>query len=199
MTRNAYGKLGQIFGIDSPRNNFIPGLAPSFGSFLSVGDVYNFKDLQYTGETFNSTLISYYDEVRDFNFDSGTGSFSWSTPFYYNLTRLRENPIFVPEEIKLPKALFGDSKFNATVNSDPVPGRTLAVDSFTDQDVVTLHYLINKNRILELAEEWQQQQQQRQTTVSDNEVINGCSSDNNQTGLTAFVLETSGGVQGKVH
>lgn len=120
-------------------------------------------------------------------------------PFYYNMTRLRENPIFVHEEIKLRKALFGDSKFNATVNSDPVPGRTLAVDSFTDQDVVTLHYLINKNRILELAEEWQQQQQQRQTTLSNNEVINGCSSGNNQTGLMTFVLETSGGVQGKVH
>jgi hypothetical protein len=66
----------QIFGIDNPRNIFVPEQAPSFESFLSVGDVYNFRNLNYTGETFNSTLISYYDEVRDFNFDSNTGEFS---------------------------------------------------------------------------------------------------------------------------
>ncbi|MGH9983035.1 MAG: hypothetical protein ACRD8W_03665 [Nitrososphaeraceae archaeon] len=187
----------QIFGIDNPRNIFIPEQAPSFESFLSVGDVYNFKDLQYAGETFNSTLISYYDEIQDFKFDSETGSFSWSMPFYYNLTRLRDNPIFVHEEIKLPKALFGDGMFNATVNGDPVSGRTLAVDPFTDPDAVMLHYLINKNAILELAEEWQQQRQ----IIPNNEDISGDSSnntsDNNQTGFMTFVLDTSGGAQGE--
>ncbi|MGH9977949.1 MAG: peptidase, partial [Nitrososphaeraceae archaeon] len=97
----------QIFGIDNPRNIFIPQEAPKFETFLSVGDVYNFKDLQYNGQTFNTTLISYYDQILDFNFDSERGLFSWSMPFYYNLTRLRDNPIFVHEEIKLPKTLFG--------------------------------------------------------------------------------------------
>jgi hypothetical protein len=63
---------------------------------------------------------------------------------------------------------------------------------------VILHYLINKNRILELAEEWQQQQQQQQQnqSVLDNEGINDETSVDNQTGLMTFVLETSGGVQG---
>ena len=188
----------QIFGIDNPRNIFVPEQAPSFESFLSVGDVYNFRDLNYTGETFNTTLISYYDEVRDFNFDSNTGSFSWSMPFYYNLTRLRDNPIFVHEEIKLPKSLFGNGPFNATVNGDPVSGRTLAVDPFTDPDAIVLHYLINKNSIIELAEEWQQQQQQQQQnqSVPGNEGINDETSVDNQTGLMTFELETSGGVQG---
>ncbi|MGH9983630.1 MAG: hypothetical protein ACRD8W_06695, partial [Nitrososphaeraceae archaeon] len=52
----------QIFGIDNPRNIFIPQDAPKFETFLSVGDIYNFDDLQYKGEIFNSTLISYYDQ-----------------------------------------------------------------------------------------------------------------------------------------
>ncbi|MGH9953761.1 MAG: hypothetical protein ACRD5J_19265, partial [Nitrososphaeraceae archaeon] len=151
----------QIFGIDNPRNIFTPENAPTFETFLSVGDVYNFEDLQYMGQTFNSTLISYYDEIQDFNFDSETGSFSWSMPFYYNTTRLRDNPIFVHEEIKIPKALFGDSIFNATVNGDPVSGRTLAIDPFADPDAVILHYLISKNDIIRLAEQWQRQQQQQ--------------------------------------
>ena len=82
------------------------------------------------------------------------------------------------------------------VNGDPVSGRTLAVDPFTDQNAVILHYLINKNRILELAEEWQQQQRQ---TISDNEGTNGGGTTiNNQIGLMTFILETSGGVQSEV-
>ncbi|MGH9988181.1 MAG: hypothetical protein ACRD8W_29960, partial [Nitrososphaeraceae archaeon] len=119
---------------------FITEQAPTFETFLSIGAVYNFNDLQYMGQTFNSTLISYYDTIQDFNFDPQTGSFSWSMPFCYNLTPLRDNPIFVHEEIKMPKALFGDGPFNATVNDDPVSGRTLAVDPFTDPDAVMLHY-----------------------------------------------------------
>ncbi|MGH9983443.1 MAG: hypothetical protein ACRD8W_05735, partial [Nitrososphaeraceae archaeon] len=181
----------QIFGIDNPRNIFIPQEAPTFESFLSVGDVYNFDDLQYKGETFNSTLISYYDEVLDFNFNSSTGSFSWAMPFYYNLTRLRENPIFVHEEIKLPKSLFEDSTFNATVNGDPVSGRTLAVDPFADSDSVILHYLINKNAIIQLAEDWQQREQRQIQFTSANNNANGNISSNNQTGLMTFVLDTS--------
>lgn len=182
----------QIFGIDNPRNIFIPSEAPTFDTFLSVGDVYYHEDLQYMGQTFNSTLTSYYDTIQDFNFDSQTGSFSWSMPFYYNLTRLRDNPIFVHEEIKLPKALFGDSMFNATVNGDPASGRTLAVDPFTDPDAVVLHYLINKNSIIELAEDWQQQ---RQEVISENNSTNFDDSNDNQTGLMTFVLYTSGNLE----
>lgn len=208
----------QIFGIDNPRNIFTPENAPTFETFLSVGDVYNFEDLQYMDQTFNSTLISYYDEIQDFNFDSETGSFSWSMPFYYNITRLRDNPIFVHEEIKIPKALFGDSIFNATVNGDPVSGRTLAIDPFADLDAVILHYLISKNDIIRLAEQWQRQQQQQQqgasTDLSSNATISNIASEtidisnistesssddiNNQTGLMTFVLDTSGRTQNAV-
>jgi hypothetical protein len=81
--------------------------------------------------------------------------------------------------------------FNATVNGDPVSGRTLAIDPFADQDAVILHYLINKNTILQLAEEWQQLQQ-RQNISNNNEVMNDGTSINNQIGLMTFGLETSG-------
>ncbi len=75
-------------------------------------------------------------------------------PFYYDVQRLEKNPIFVHEEIKLPKALFGSSIFNATVNGQPISGRTLAIDPFTSPDAVILHYLINKNDVIKIANEW---------------------------------------------
>ncbi len=190
----------QIFGIDNPRNIFIPQEAPKFETFLSVGDVYNFKDLQYNGQTFNTTLISYYDQILDFNFDSERGLFSWSMPFYYNLTRLRDNPIFVHEEIKLPKALFADATFNATVNGNPISGRTLAVDPFSDQNAVILHYLINKNDVIEFVEDWRQLHLSSFSNNSSkgNSNVNDNNNNNNLTGLMTFVLDPSGGVRDEV-
>ena len=149
----------QIFGVDNDRNIFVPDKAPKFETFLSVGDVFNFDNLTYEEKPFNTTLISYYDKIDDFNFNSTTGEFSWSMPFYYDVQRLEKNPIFVHEEIKLPKALFGSSIFNATVNGQPISGRTLAIDPFTSPDAVILHYLINKNDVIKIANEWQQQEQ----------------------------------------
>jgi hypothetical protein len=87
-------------------------------------------------------------------------------PFYYDVPRLEKNPIFVHEEIKLPKSLFGSSVFNATVNGQPISGRTLAIDPFTSPDAVILHYLINKNDVIKIAKEWQQQEDSAATPGS---------------------------------
>ena len=156
----------QIFGVDNDRNIFVPDDAPKFETFLSVGDVFNFRNLTFEGKPFNTTLISYYDKIDDFNFNSTIGEFSWSMPFYYDVQRLEKNPIFVHEEIKLPKALFGSSIFNATVNGQPISGRTLAIDPFTSPDAVILHYLINKNDVIKIANEWQQREGSATTTGS---------------------------------
>jgi hypothetical protein len=146
----------QIFGIDNDRNIFVPDKAPKFETFLSIGDVFNYRNLDFEGQKFNTTLISYYDKIKDFDFNSTASNFSWSMPFDYDVQRLQKNPIFVHEEIKLPKSLFGSSIFNATVNGKPISGRTLAIDPFTSPDAIILHYLINKNDVLKIANEWQQ-------------------------------------------
>jgi hypothetical protein len=192
----------QIFGVDNDRNIFVPEDAPKFETFLSVGDVFNFDNLTYEGKPFNTTLISYYDRIDDFNFNSTSGEFSWSMPFYYNVTRLEKNPIFVHEEIKLPKDLFGSSIFNATVNAQPISGRTLAIDPFTSPDAVILHYLINKNDVIKIANEWQREQGLNETAAGQNSTSTpasvqqvslgtGNSSDRqNVTGVMKFTLRT---------
>ncbi|MGH9975534.1 MAG: hypothetical protein ACRD8Z_06820, partial [Nitrososphaeraceae archaeon] len=193
----------QIFGVDNDRNIFVPEKAPKFETFLSVGDVFNFDNLTYEGKPFNTTVISYYDKIEDFNFNSTTGEFSWSMPFYYDVNRLEENPIFVHEEIKLPKTLFGSSIFNATVNAQPISGRTLAIDPFTSPDAVILHYLINKNDVIKIAKEWQLEQGLNTTSLSQNNsaatantqqvsLSGGATSDNqNVTGIMEFKLRTT--------
>ena len=147
----------RIFGIDNARNIFKPEDAPRFDSYLSIGDI-TYHNLTYNGQNYNSTLISYYDEIKDFDYNPQKQDISWAMPFDWNTTRIQEQNIFVHEEIKLPntflKAINASSSpatFTAAVNSQPLVGRALAIDPFSSPNATVVHYLINKNQILEMA------------------------------------------------
>jgi hypothetical protein len=177
----------EIFGIDNDRNIFIPENAPKFDSYLSVGDVYH-NIWNYQNHNYNTTLISYYDKINNnnVNFDPTKKLFSWSMPFNWNVTRIQQQPIFVHEEMRLPKSWkgIGDStQFNATVNGQPLSGRSLAIDPFSFSDAMVVHYLVNKNDILKLATA---QEQQQQTTKQGN------NNNNNNNEVMRFALLTPG-------
>jgi hypothetical protein len=143
----------EIFGIDSIRNIFPDEDIPKFDSWLSVGDVFT-DNIEYRGQPYNTTIISYYDRVRDFNFDPNKEQFTWAMPFDWNVSRLESTNIFVHEEVRIPKSLAGigdASSFAATVSGNPISGRMLAVDPYSSQQALTLHYLINKNDIINIA------------------------------------------------
>ena len=74
----------EIFGIDNPRNIFTPDDAPRFDSWLSVGDIYR-QDIIDNGKNYNITLISYYDQIENFEYDSQTNNMSWTMPFNWDL------------------------------------------------------------------------------------------------------------------
>jgi hypothetical protein len=144
-----------ILGIDSIRQLFPPDQIRRFDSWLSVGDVFT-QSIEYQGKSYDTEIISYYDQVEDFNFDAETQQLSWSMPFDWNVERIRSTNIFVHEEVKVPKSLpgIGDSfSLAATVNGKPISGKQLAIDPYSSEQELTLHYLINKNDILSMAEQ----------------------------------------------
>jgi hypothetical protein len=145
----------EILGIDSIRELFRPDEVQSFDSWLSVGDVFT-ESVQYQENNYNTTIISYYDRVKDFSFDEGNKTFVWSMPFDWNTSRIDQTSIFVHEEVKIPKAMagIGDSiSFKATVNDEPIKGRQLVIDPYTSETELVLHYLLNKDDILSLAQD----------------------------------------------
>jgi hypothetical protein len=144
----------EIFGIDNDRNIFKPEDAPKFDSYLSVGDVFK-ENITYNNTLYNTTLISYYDRIHDFDFDPTKLVVSWGMPFDWNLSRIKAANIFVHEEFKVPKnftQFSNNTSFNATVNGQPVLGRSLAIDPFTSEYALIIHYLLTKNDIIKLAE-----------------------------------------------
>ena len=143
----------EIFGVDNIRNIFADENIPKFDSWLSVGDVFT-QSIDYQSQSYNTTVISYYDRVRDLSFDANNQQFTWSMPFDWNVSRLEDTNIFVHEEVKIPKSLAGmgdTTSFTAAVNGNPISGRMLAVDPYSSQQELTLHYLLNKNDIISMA------------------------------------------------
>ena len=168
----------EIFSIDNDRNIFIPAQAPKFDAYLSVGDVYH-NNWNYLGQIYNTTLISYYDKINNLNLQPTIKSFTWSMPFNWNLSRIKQQPIFVHEEMRLPKSWkgFGDlTQFNATVNGQPLSGRSLAIDPFSFPNDTVVHFLVNKNDIVNLAQQ-----------VNNNNDAGGITK-TNTTGLMKFAL-----------
>jgi hypothetical protein len=146
----------RIFTIDSDATLYDLSDKLKFDSYVSVGSVYN-KNESYQNQNYNTTLISYYNQIRNFKFDPSKEMFSWSMPFDYNLTRIKQQPIFVHEEMWLPKSWkgFGDfNRYNATVNGIPLSGTSLAIDPFYSSYANIIHYLVNKNDIIQLSTEY---------------------------------------------
>src|SRR3954447_6429202 len=190
----------EIFGIDNDRNLFIPDQAPKFDSYLSVGDVFrnNIADPS-DGQKYNTTLISYYDRVHNFRFDPNTKNITWQMPFDWNLSRIQKQNIFVHEELRLPKSWknfvgsgFAGS-FNATVNGIPVTGRSLAIDPFSYPNAIVLHYLINKNDLIRIAEARQKQLQQHpeEQQQQGNNITNAATATNSSSSSSSSASNTT--------
>ena len=144
----------EIFGIDNPRNIFAPEEAPRFNSYLSIGDIYS-ENISHKSTNYNATLISYYDKIKDFNFDEHSLKASWEMPFNWDLSRIKSNNIFVHEELKMPKSFKDFSQggtLNASVNNQPIGGRALAIDPFSSKNALVIHFLLNKNDLIKLAQ-----------------------------------------------
>ena len=143
----------KFIGIDAAKNIFKQGDEPTFNSYLSVGDVFK-KSITYQTKSYDTTIISYYDRIKDFKFDESKKLISFFMPFNWDVSRIEGQNIFVHEEIQIPKSFkeFADNtSFTAKVNGIPLVGRMLAVDPYSKEDTLILHYLINKNDILEMS------------------------------------------------
>jgi hypothetical protein len=143
----------EILTMDNDATLFTPQQSPKFDASLSLGNLYQ-NNWNYQNQKYNTTVVSYYDKLNSVNFQPTNKLFTWSMPFDYNLSRIKKSPIFVHEEMRLPKSWrgFGDlTHFNATVNGQPLSGRSLAIDPFSFPDAMVVHYLVNKDDILKLA------------------------------------------------
>src|SRR5438445_5798027 len=128
-------------------NLFTPDTAPKFDSYLSVGDISN-HTITYNNNNYITQIISYYDKINDdLSFDPSKLQISFSMPFDWNTTRFQDRPIFVHEEVHIPKSFkefTNTPTFTASMNGNPITGRRLIVDPYSLGDSIIAHILLNK-------------------------------------------------------
>ena len=126
---------------------------PKFDSYLSVGDI-STQDVTYQNNPYNTTLISYYDKTSDFKFDESVKQFSWNMPFDWDVNRFQDRPIFIHEELRVPKSLhvFSDTPtYAASAEGFGLTGRRVIVDPYTIGDYMIVHLFLNKFDLVNMA------------------------------------------------
>jgi hypothetical protein len=147
-----YHFVVEIFGIDNVRNIFVPENAPRFDSYLSIGDVYP-TNITYDNRNFNITLISYYDKVQNFTFNSEEMKAEWKMPFNWDLSRISNQNIYVHEELSIPKSSpLANQSYLAEINGIPVPAKMLMIDP-TNSTRDVIHFMIPKDGLISFAKE----------------------------------------------
>jgi hypothetical protein len=142
-----------ITGIDFDRNIFAESNYKSFDSWLSVGDISNHK-ITYDGKTYDTSVVSYYDRIQNFKFDQAKKAISFSMPFNWDTKRIESQQIFVHQEVRMPQSFkeFTDTtSFDGKVNGVPAVGRMLILDPYSMENTSILHFLVNKQDILNIA------------------------------------------------
>ena len=142
-----------LLGLDNDQNQFSYQNAPKYDSYLSVGDISN-DTITYQGKTHTMKIISYYDKTSNYNFDSSKLQLSWSMLFDWDLARLNNQPVFVHQEIFIPKSFnefANSSAFAVTINGNPVPEGRIVIDPYSSSDAVIVHILLNKKDVENLA------------------------------------------------
>jgi len=142
-----------ITGIDFDRNIFAESQYRSFDSWLSVGDISDEK-ITYNGKTYAASIISYYDKIENFKFDEAKKAISFSMPFNWDTKRIEGQQIFVHQEVRIPKTFkeFTDTTaYDGKISGVPTIGRMLILDPYSIEGTSILHFLVNKQDILNMA------------------------------------------------
>ena len=149
-----YHFIVRITTIDYDRS-FIPDdQQPVYDGWLSVGSTMNQQVSMGDGaKQVPIQIISYYDDLKDFSFDSTKKQMQFTMPFNWNTTRLEEQKqVLVHQEISIPKQSELDSKsYVGTVNGTDVTKNLMLDDSNITRNVV--HFMLPKPAVMQIAEQ----------------------------------------------
>jgi hypothetical protein len=148
-----YHFIVRITTIDYDRS-FIPDdKQPIYDGWLSVGSTINQQVSLSDGEQIPIQIISYYDDVKDFNFDPNKKQIQFTMPFDWNATRLEDQKqIMVHQEVSIPKGnSLASQSYTGNINGVDVTKNLMVDPSNSTKNVV--HFMLPKPAVIQIAKE----------------------------------------------
>jgi hypothetical protein len=148
-----YHFIVRITTIDFDRS-FIPDdKQPVYDGWLSVGSTVNQQVSLSDGKQIPIQVISYYDDIKDFNFDSSNKQIQFTMPFNWNITRLEDQKqLMVHQEVSIPKGTpLTSQSYTGAINGIDVTKSLMVDPSNSTKNVV--HFMLPKPAVIQIAEE----------------------------------------------
>ena len=148
-----YHFIVRITTIDFDRS-FIPDdKQPVYDGWLSVGSTVNQQVSLSDGKQIPIQVISYYDDIKDFNFDSSNKQIQFTMPFNWNITRLEDQKqLMVHQEVSIPKGTpLASQSYTGAINGVDVTKSLMVDPSNSTKNVI--HFMLPKPAVIQIAEE----------------------------------------------
>lgn len=151
-TGGLYHFIVRIETVDTDNALLPDSQEPIYDSWLSIGNTENHQ-IDIGGKLVPVKIISYYDKLKNFDFDAKNMQMKLDMPFNWNLNRLENSNIFVHEEVYVhkPNAFTGKSGFTGSVNGVNISKNVVLDNSNPNTDVI--HVMLPKNDLLRLADQ----------------------------------------------
>ena len=98
------------------------------------------------------TIIAYYDQIGNFQYDSDKKQMSFSMPFNWNQDNLKQVTV-VHQELKIPRAFtnFIVTKYNVHVNGVELSDKAVSIDDYSSDEYRIVHLILYKNEVSTIA------------------------------------------------
>lgn len=123
----------EILTVDSVTN--VLDERVTFNGAISVAEKTLHDITGSDGKSYQLGITSYYDQIKNFEYNSEDRSIKFSMPFSWDQQSIEQTEI-VHEEIHIPKT-FGDllvPKYYAEVNGIPLPENSVLADDYSEED-----------------------------------------------------------------
>ena len=139
----------EILTADSYSNKLNPPII--YDVKISIPDTKSYKVFDSSNSEQTIGVITYYEQIQNFNYDASSKSISFLMPFDWSDQNINQVSV-VHEEIRIPRS-FGDflvTKYEAYVNSLPISSATINVDDYSSDDRI-IHLILSKTDLQDLA------------------------------------------------
>ena len=152
LSGGLYHFIVRIETVDSDYTLLPDSQEPIYDSWLSIGNTEN-KQIDIDGKQIPIKVISYYDKLKNLEFNNKNMQMKFDMPFNWNLSRLNKTNIFVHEEIYVPKpnAFTAKGSYAGTANGVDISKSIILDNSNPDKDVI--HVMLPKSTIIHIADQ----------------------------------------------